>query len=231
MKVAIYARVSTKKKEQNPETQLIPLRQYAQTHGYEIEDEYTDRSTGRNVKRKDYQRLMKGALYHKFEKILVWKMDRLSRGKVIEVLNTLEKLKGYGIDVESITEPFLNTDNPTWDLILSILAWAANMESKRIGERVSAGADRYKKEHGKHWKEKNWNVDKAVKLRKQGMGWRSIEKELKKDGDDISWAGIRNALLKKGFSKGDNLPINIASDNSTSKNNSKRNTKGSLETS
>ena len=206
MKVALYARVSTKKEEQNPETQLLPLREYAKRKNDEIVDTYVDRSTGRNVKRKEYQRLMKDALYHKFEKIYVWKMDRLSRGRIIEVLKTLEKLKGYSIDVESITEPFLNTTNPTWDLILSILAWAAHLESERIGERVSAGAYRYKKEHGKHWKAKEWNVDKAVELRKQGKGWRTIEKELRKDGDDISWAGIRAKLLELGFDKGINIP-------------------------
>jgi len=217
MKVALYARVSTKKEEQNPETQLLPLREYSKKNKDEIVDVYVDRSTGRNVKRKEYQRLMKDALYHKFEKIYVWKMDRLSRGKIIEVLNTLEKLKGYGINVESITEPFLNTTNPTWDLILSILAWAANLESEKIGERVSAGAYRYKKEHGKHWKEKKWNLDKAIELRKQGMGWRSIEKILREDGDDISWAGIRAKLLELGFDKGINIPSKKSKGKNTQK--------------
>jgi len=205
-KVVLYARVSTKKDEQNPETQLLPLREYAKRNNDIIINEYIDRSTGRNVKRKSYQQMMKESLYHKFDKIYVWKMDRLSRGTIREVLNTLHKLKGYGVDVESLTEPFLNTNNPSWDLILSIMAWCANIESQRISERVTAGAYRYKKEHGQHWKEKKWDIDKAIELRNQGMGWRTIEKELKADGSDIGWAGIRKKLLEMGFEKAINLP-------------------------
>ena len=33
-RVAIYARVSTADKDQNPETQLLPLREYAQRRGF-----------------------------------------------------------------------------------------------------------------------------------------------------------------------------------------------------
>ena len=207
IRAAIYARVSTKKDEQNPETQLRQLRNYAKQHYYITTKEYVDRATGRNVKRAQYQALLKDALYHRFEKILVWKMDRLSRGRIREVLNTLEKLKGYGIEVESITEPFLNTNNSYWELSVAFLAWGANMESERISERVSAGIDRYRADHnGKFWREKEWDRKLAAKLRKAGYGWRFIEKEMRKRGYNITYAGIRKALLKEGFQKGVNLP-------------------------
>ena len=205
-KVALYARVSTNLDEQNPDTQLIVLREYCQRNNFAIINEYIDTKTGRNVSRPNYQRMLKDALYHKFEVILVWKMDRLSRGTIREVLNILHKIKSYGVDVISVTEPFLSTDNPSSDLILSVMAWCANMESKRIGERVTAGIQRWEKEHGKKWRSKEWDVDLAMKLRQQGMGWRSIEKQLRKKGYDITWAGIRNKLLELGCEKAINLP-------------------------
>ena len=87
------------------------------------------------------------------------------------------------------------------------MAWAAGQESKHIGERVSAGIERWESEHpGKRWRGKEWDIEKAIKLRKEGKGWRYIEKELKKDGYDISYAGIRKELLNRGFEKGVNLP-------------------------
>ena len=202
----IYARVSTGKDTQNPETQLLPCKRYCAERGYQIIDTYIDRTSGRNFKRSQYQRMMKDALYHRFDKIVVFKMDRLSRGKIREVLNVLEKLRGYGVTVESVTEPFLNTDNPSWDLILSIMAWCANMESQRISERVTAGISRWEKEHNKRWKSKEWDRELAIKLRQQGMGWRSIEKEMRRLGYDITYQGIRKELLNQGFSKGENLP-------------------------
>ena len=42
MKVAIYARVSTKNGNQNPELQLTELRDYARARGYEVIGEFVD---------------------------------------------------------------------------------------------------------------------------------------------------------------------------------------------
>lgn len=217
MNVAIYCRVSTKKETQNPETQLIPCNRYCKENNYTIIDTYIDKKSGRNVKRPAFQKMMKDALYHKFDLILVWKMDRLSRGGIRETYNILDKLKRYGINVISITEPFLNTNNPTSDLILAVLSWASEMESKNISERVSAGINRWEKKHNKKWKSKEWDKNKAIELRKQGLGWRSIEKEMHKLGYHITFAGIRKELLKMGMPKGVNLPCKKSTDNKTSK--------------
>jgi DNA invertase Pin-like site-specific DNA recombinase len=42
MKVAIYARVSTSDKEQDPETQLVPLREFVSAQGWEVYRAYVD---------------------------------------------------------------------------------------------------------------------------------------------------------------------------------------------
>lgn len=42
MKVALHARVSTSDKEQDPETQLIPLREFVEAQGWEVFKEYVD---------------------------------------------------------------------------------------------------------------------------------------------------------------------------------------------
>ncbi len=42
-RVALYARVSTSDKEQNPETQLLPLREFVQAQGWDIYRTYIDR--------------------------------------------------------------------------------------------------------------------------------------------------------------------------------------------
>lgn len=206
MNVGIYARVSTKKDTQNPDTQLLKCKRYAKKQDYTILETYVDRRTGRNTKRPQFKSMMKDALYHKFDTLIVFKMDRLSRGGIRETLNILQSLKEYSVEVESVTEPYLNTDSPTSELVLAVMSWASEMESKKIGERVSAGIERWEKENNQRWRSKNWNIDRAIQLRKQGMGWRSIAKELQKEGDDISYIAIRKELLKRGFKKGVNLP-------------------------
>ncbi len=52
MRVAVYARVSTTDKGQDPELQLGPLREFAQARGWTIYNEYVDQgvsgATGRS---------------------------------------------------------------------------------------------------------------------------------------------------------------------------------------
>ena len=44
MRVAIYARVSTSDKDQEPETQLLPLREFCAAQGWTLVAEYVDRA-------------------------------------------------------------------------------------------------------------------------------------------------------------------------------------------
>jgi DNA invertase Pin-like site-specific DNA recombinase len=46
-RTAIYARISTDETRQNPETQLLQLREYATLCGFEIVGEYIDYASGR----------------------------------------------------------------------------------------------------------------------------------------------------------------------------------------
>ncbi|HZA22741.1 MAG TPA: recombinase family protein, partial [Dehalococcoidia bacterium] len=42
MKVAVYGRVSTSDRDQGPETQLLPLREFVSAQGWECYGEYVD---------------------------------------------------------------------------------------------------------------------------------------------------------------------------------------------
>jgi DNA invertase Pin-like site-specific DNA recombinase len=42
MRVGIYGRVSTSDKDQNPETQLIPLREFVKAQNWEVSKAYVD---------------------------------------------------------------------------------------------------------------------------------------------------------------------------------------------
>ena len=55
-RVALYARVSTLDKGQDPKTQLRPLREYAQRRGLTVVEEYVDRASGTSEERMQYNR-------------------------------------------------------------------------------------------------------------------------------------------------------------------------------
>ncbi len=88
-RVAIYARVSTFDKGQDPETQLLQLREYAGRRGFDIIDEYVDHATGTNEDRPNYQRLLDDVRKRKVDVVLVWRYDRFARSTqaLINALN------------------------------------------------------------------------------------------------------------------------------------------------
>jgi len=76
--VAIYARVSTDR--QSTESQLNALREYAGKRAWAISKEYIDEGyTGSNTKRPAFTAMMADAKKRKFDVLLVYKLDRLSR--------------------------------------------------------------------------------------------------------------------------------------------------------
>ncbi|MDD4860347.1 MAG: recombinase family protein [Dehalococcoidales bacterium] len=78
MKVCLYARVSTSDKEQDPMTQLIPLREFVQDQKWTLCHEYVDQVPATDlVHRTAWRELLSEASKRRFDLLLVWRMDRL----------------------------------------------------------------------------------------------------------------------------------------------------------
>lgn len=78
-RVVIYARVSTIDKGQDPETQLMALRDYAERRGFEIVGEYIDYASGTREDRPRYRALLEAARKRQLDVVLVWRYDRFAR--------------------------------------------------------------------------------------------------------------------------------------------------------
>ena len=146
MKVALYARVSTDDKEQNPETQLYALRNFCRDAGWEIHQEYVDRARAKDYKHREaWQQLQKDARQHKFKAVLVFRLDRAFRS-VKECVNLVEDWYDRGIKFKSVAEDVIDTTTAQGRFILQIMAAIAELESSIIGDRVAAGMARAKAE-------------------------------------------------------------------------------------
>jgi DNA invertase Pin-like site-specific DNA recombinase len=150
MKAAIYARVSTSNGDQNPEVQLDELRTWAQRLGHDVVAEYVDRVSG--AKGADERPVLAEALQAAHERrhdvLLVWALDRVSRGGISATAAILERLKRSGVGLRSYREPWLDTTSPAiGELLTAVFSWVAQQERERIRDRVRAGLARAQK-HG-----------------------------------------------------------------------------------
>ena len=75
MKVALYARVSTDDKNQEPETQLLQLRDYCKRQGWDVYDEYQDYApAGDHLRRVAWRMMMDQAAAREFDLMLVFRL-------------------------------------------------------------------------------------------------------------------------------------------------------------
>lgn len=147
MMCAIWARVSTD--EQDTGNQVAELRQWAEHRGLEISAEYILEGTSawNGKHREQLRQALADARARKFDVILVWALDRLSREGIEATLSIMRRFSAEGVPVWSLRESWTETSDPhVRELITAIMAWVAEMESRRRSERTKAGLARKMRE-------------------------------------------------------------------------------------
>src|SRR6267143_1061619 len=115
-RVALYARVSTKNNGQDPETQLLPLREYATHRGFQTVGEYVD--VGAKERRPELDRLMNDARRRKIDVIVVARFDRFARS-VKHLVLAMEEFSNLGVHFISLNES-IDTSSPMGRMVFTI---------------------------------------------------------------------------------------------------------------
>jgi site-specific DNA recombinase len=141
MKVALYARVSTKSQEKlgTIASQIEALRSHAHQQAYAIVPEYAccdDGYSGATLARPGLDRLRDGARSGAFDAILVLCPDRLSR-KYAYLILILEEFERFGVEVLFVEHGV--TDDPQGALLLQIQGAVAEYERAKHAERYRRG--------------------------------------------------------------------------------------------
>jgi DNA invertase Pin-like site-specific DNA recombinase len=177
MKTALYCRVSTADGRQDCQNQLRALREYAKGQGWEIVGEYLDQRSGRRADRPEFLKAMQDAKRGRYDVLLFWSLDRLSREGALKTLQTLKQLSNFGIKFRSLQEPYLDSLGAFGEPIVALISQIAMMESQRIGERIRAGVIRAKAE-GIQFGRPRLEIDRNAMLamRETGASLRQIAK-------------------------------------------------------
>jgi DNA invertase Pin-like site-specific DNA recombinase len=179
-KAVLYCRVSTKDKGQETANQANQLREYAARMGWEIVEEYTEQASAKNGERSAFKRLFDDASKRRFDVVLVWALDRLTRAGVYETFDYVRRLTSYGVQFESYTEAHFRTTGPAGELMLAVAAWIAQQERVRLSERTRAGLARARRQ-GKRLGRRPVKVDpsRVTELRTAGKSFTEIASELR----------------------------------------------------
>lgn len=141
MRVALYARVSTTRQEQERTiaSQVEALEAYANQMGYEIvpDGRFSDDGfSGARLDRPALDALRDAARVQAFDAVLVHNPDRLARKYAYQVV-ILEEFQRAGIDVVFLEQPPL--DDPAARLLVQIQGAVAEYERTKIAERNRRG--------------------------------------------------------------------------------------------
>ncbi len=135
--IAIYARQSIDKKDSlSIETQIEHCENNINSKSNELPIEvYADKGySGKNTQRPEFQRLLSDIKENKIAKIIVYKLDRISRN-LLDFTTMYKEFEEYQVEFCSVNETF-DTSTPIGEAMLNISMVFAEMERKSIQLRV-----------------------------------------------------------------------------------------------
>lgn len=140
MRAVIYARYSEgpRQTDQSIEGQVADCTAYAQQHGMDIIGLYADRHiSGKSVEGRDeFIRMMHDADHHRFDAIIVWKIDRFGRNREDIALNKV-RLKKAGVQLHYAKEAL--PDGPEGILLEALLEGLAEYYSEDLRQKIVRG--------------------------------------------------------------------------------------------
>jgi DNA invertase Pin-like site-specific DNA recombinase len=152
-KAVAYSRVSTLL-NQDPTIQLSAIRDFAQSRGFVLVDEYTDQGiSGAKERRPSLDRMISDARRGKFKVLIVTGIDRIGRN-TRHLLNLIAELNEYGVSIISIREG-LDFTTSVGKATLGILAVVSELERDLIRERIKSAMAQKKltaEKSGTKWK-------------------------------------------------------------------------------
>lgn len=202
--VAIYVRVSTQEQAKDGysiDEQLDRLRKYCEAHDWKLVKEYPDGGfSGAKLDRPAIQQLIKDVEDGKISKVLVYKLDRLSRSQKDTLYLIEDVFLKNGADFVSMTENF-DTSTPFGKAMIGILSVFAQLEREQIRERMNMGKAGRAKE-GK-WMG-SWKVPIGYRYNDGVLSVDPYEAEIiklifEKYASGLGVKAIENYLYKKGM--------------------------------
>ena len=190
MRVVKYQRVSTQNQEVENQTNSIDKQ--IELLDWTCVGEYKEVMSGTKSKdtRPQLRQLLADARKRKFDRVIVFALDRLGRS-VVDVINTINELEEVGVNI-FVVKNSIDTSTSQGKLFTYFCSIFGEMERDLMISRQKQSIERIRDKGGK-WGKGNLisqdKRDKIVSLKTEGLSYRNICKEL-----DISLGSVQHTL-------------------------------------
>lgn len=155
---AAYTRVSSR--QQDLRLQRREIERAAASRGDQIPKRlwFEDKASGRSIDRPALKKLQAAVRAGKVRRLYVWRVDRLTRSGIRDTFHLVEEFRHHGAELVTVADGF-TLSGPAADVVLAVMAWAAQMERNAIGERIRAARARIEAEGGRWGRPRNGELD------------------------------------------------------------------------
>jgi DNA invertase Pin-like site-specific DNA recombinase len=98
---------------------------------------FHEKQSGRSLQRPELAELRAAVRAADVRTLYVFRLDRLTRSGIRDTLALLEELRGAGCELVTVADGF-DLGGPAADVVIAVMAWAAQMERLALGERIAA---------------------------------------------------------------------------------------------
>ena len=169
--VAGYLRVSTG--GQDARTQRADIVRAAAARGDRIGRWFEEKRSGRSMVRPALSAL-RGAVHSgEVRRLYVFRLDRLTRRGVADMFGIVHQLRAAGCELVSARDPY-DLEGPVGDVVLAVLAMAAQVELDANAERLAAARARVEAAGGKWGRPFRLEPAELAKIRQLSRAGKSI---------------------------------------------------------
>ena len=143
---AAYVRVSSR--SQDHATQRDSIERAAAARGDTLARWFVEKRSAATVDRDALLELRAAVRAGEVRRVYVFRLDRLIRSGMRDMLALLDEFTAARCELVTLADGF-SLEGPARDIVVAVIAWAAQNERLAIGERISAARERVERRGGK----------------------------------------------------------------------------------
>ena len=193
MRVVKYQRTSTT--HQDVENQTKSIDRQIELLGWTCVGEYKEQVSGTVSRdtRPELRKLLRDSRLRKFDRVIVYSLDRLGRSTV-DVINTIHELEEVGVHT-FIVKDSIDTSTTQGKIFSQFISIFNQLEKDLILTRQKSSIERLREKDKKWGKGKLLSQEvreKIFKLRDEGVSFRNISKQL-----GVSVGGVQSTMRSR----------------------------------